>query len=299
MKIEDLFLVKIAYEEGSFLRIKDKLGKSEDKIKEELIKIESDIGVKLFKVVKNRVVFIEAGVIFAENCCRALAGFDTMSSDFIKSKDIDSLSMGVENKISLIYITRASQIAMDKHGISFNILHLSREDIVKGVYERKYEVGVIILDDDLRGTLDKYSLEFKRVSSRRPVVIVDKNHPLSKNKVISLEDLKKYNRVSFQNPLEDRFSDRYSLKEKYGINLGKILVENLGDAFQILKNSSFYFLGGINEDEGDRLEGFKVIPIKEITDRQEVGYIIRKGEPIRAIFKEIADLLEKFKTVKC
>lgn len=295
MKIEDLFLIRMAYEVNHIEKMRTKLGKSEDKIIKQLLHIQSTVGTHLFDISKNNIIFTEDGLEFYHCCVKAARGLDNLQRAFQRHQKIDVLEVAVEDSISLEYIILCSQIVAEKYDVKFNFIYMTGEEVIRRVHEGVYEVGVITKNRYLSDQLEKNGLAFHPRSSRRSVVIVDSKHPLSKKKEISLKNLKGYQRIALDKPLEDVYVNCYQLKEKYGIPNGKILVKNVGEGFQLLKESGMYMITGINEGAGQKLEGLVDIPIKELKGSLEVGYIHRKDEIVRDLFEEIAQLVYEFK----
>lgn len=83
-----------------------------------------------------------------------------------------------------------------------NLRECSMDRVIRDVFEKKSEVGIIFLSTTTESFIRKFltsrNLEFNEILSMSPSVFFRKNHPMAVYKEIDLEDMKEYPFASFE-----------------------------------------------------------------------------------------------------
>lgn len=298
MKIEYLFDIVAIYNQKSLRKAADERGIAEMTIKKHLDLIELELGEKIYKSKVGTIELTDEGVAFYLYAVKALAEITGYKNRQLEKIYDDKISFGVDVNVFLGYIYICSKLIGEKYDVKFNILQLYKEDILEGVKDGKYDAGLIIIDKITKEKVERYNLEYQKICTRRPVVMVSENHPLAKLSEVSLSELEKYKRISLKNSFEEFYCFEHDIEIKYGMKRSNVVFKYIGDVLLSLRNSEFFFIGGINEDEEILLKGLKAVEITELKERVEVGYIYYKTKTIVEPIKAIVDIRETFKTIK-
>lgn len=290
MKLEYLYALVEVYHEKSITGAAQKLSLSDKTVHKYLNNLELEIGIKLTIRSSRGITFTEEGhafYIYAYNTINNLESFKSSLIEPIKDYTIVS-----ESKVFISSIIACSEQVVENYKIKFIFRELYKEEILVGLRDKEYDLGVITMDYGIPMNLEHYGLEFVPVTKRRAVVIVNENHPLACKDEISLMALKDYKRLVFENPFDDYYNYYYNLESNYGLKRGNMLLNYLGDMeLMLMYNESYYYLGGISEQEARILEGVKVIYIKEIQDETPIGYVYNKEVTIDPVLQNLIDLV--------
>lgn len=298
LKIEYLYDIVALYNEKSIKGAAKELGISNITLKKHIEKIEVELGGKIYKDLGNNIELTDEGISFYLSAVKILSELTGYKNENLHKENKKQISIGLDVNIFPGYIYICSEKVGEKHHIQFNILQLYKENILEGVRDGYYDSGVIILDNVTKRIAEQYNLVYKEICTRRPVIMVSKKHPLAKFDEVSLRDLENYKRISLKNSFEEFYCFENDVEIKYGLKISNVKFKSISDVMVSLIDSPFYFIGGINEDEESLLHELKVIGIKELKERVEVGYIHCKAKPLLEPIKEIVEIRENIKKTR-
>ena len=249
--------------------------------------LEKELGVPLFERVGRNVRLTSYGAEFNEHICLALSEVD-------KAVDLMRLySSGLSGQIrigTVISIQRnflplllSSFRKEFGDNIVFDIHQATTYSCIKGIQDGKLDVAFC-------GKLqDERDISYIPMLTQNLVVGVDTSHELARRKSISLEELKKYNLVSYRAEsyvstiLEGLFR-RAELSPKQGFN-DEISAASLVCAE---KNVVAVMLETLDDHN---IEGFVSIPIEEVRDPFHIIYLAYKEHASHSC---VADQLIEF-----
>ena len=149
-------------------------------------------------------------------------------------------------------------------------------DIIEDVANLRSEIGVLYLnafnETVIRKTLRDNGLIFEPLFRAKPHVFIGKDSPLSKKRSITLEDLKPYPRLSYEQGSHNSFY--FSEEILSTVDCEKeLIVRDRATLFNLLIGLNGYTIcsGVINEE----LNGPNIIakPLK-VDDYMQIGYIL-------------------------
>ena len=178
----------------------------------------------------------------------------------------------------------------------FRLRETKTYEIIEDVAQLRSEVGLIFLNKFneavLRKTFREHELEFTRLFIAEPHIFVGQDHPLAGKKVVSVEDLAPYPRLSYEQGEHNAFyfaeeiqSTRPSAKE--------IMVCDRATLFNLLigMDGYTYSSGIINE----KLHGRNIVAIPlEVDDYMEIGYLTHKRVTPSTFATKFIEELKRF-----
>ncbi len=169
--------------------------------------------------------------------------------------------------------------------------------IIEDVRNRFSDLGILYLSDSnenvLKKMFEEYNLNFVELLSSTPHVFIKKEHPLAKQKSVTLDDLKPYPRLSFvqgayesSNFSEELFSNEYSEKSIKVSDRAAIVNFMIGlDGYTISSGIFPKYLHG---------NSIISIPLEE-NETMHIGYIINKDKELSELGQIYVEALKKFK----
>lgn len=157
----------------------------------------------------------------------------------------------------------------------FRIRETQTYEIIEDVAKLRSEVGILYLNKDnekvLRKTLHENSLQFHRLFIAKPHVFIGLNNPLASKKIITLEDLLPYPRLSYEQGEHNSFYFAEEIQSTHN-SPKDIIVSDRATLFNLLIGLNGYTIcsGIINET----LNGPNIISIPlNVDDYMDIGYI--------------------------
>ncbi len=198
----------------------------------------------------------------------------------------------------------------------FSFCEKKASDVIMDVASEKSSIGILYLSeanrDSITRALENAALEFHHLTECNAFVYLHKNHPLSKNESLSLEELKPYHFVTFDtDDVRSFFSEE--VIARYGLDKA-ITVADRSTELSLLEHLKGYtFLSGVFEEvpgfelgegadtlnaaAGENSEDFLLIPLKnpdgKISHCFELGYITKRNTRLDNISLKYIDLVRR------
>lgn len=177
----------------------------------------------------------------------------------------------------------------------FHMRETQTYDIIDDVAHRRSEIGVLYLnkfnETVIRKTLRDNGLTFTSLFKAKPHVFIGSASPLAKKKSLTLEDLKPYPRLSYEQGSHNSFY--FSEEILSTIDSDKeIIVRDRATLFNLLIGLNGYTIcSGVISQE---LNGPNIIakPLK-VDDYMEIGYILPTNVPTSNLTKTYIQMLER------
>jgi DNA-binding transcriptional LysR family regulator len=166
-------------------------------------------------------------------------------------------------------------------------------DIIRDVSQLRSEIGILYInkfnETIIQKTLRDNNLSFTPLFKVKPHVFIGRNSPLAKKKALTLEDLKPYPRLSYEQGSHNSFY--FSEEILSTVDCDKeIIVRDRATLFNMLIGMDGYTIcSGIISEE---LNGPNIVarPLK-VNDYMEVGYILPKAIRPSTLTLEYINLL--------
>ena len=192
------------------------------------------------------------------------------------------------------FVELVKQFGMDEY--EFAVHETKTHQVIEDVRNFKSEIGILYVNDFNRKVLTKmfheYGLEFHELLNCRIYVYMWKGHPLAKREKITLEELKEYPCLSF----EQGGNNSFYFAEEVLSNLEykqTIKADDRATMLNLMTGLNGYTLcSGIicEELNGD---GYTAVPFAA-EETMTIGYLKRKGIPLSHLGSRYIEILKQY-----
>jgi len=182
----------------------------------------------------------------------------------------------------------------------FSIHETKTRDVLEHVRDMKSEVGIVSYSSAneavLKKLLKEYQLDFVPLMTREAYAYVWKNHPYAGRNVVSLEELKKFHCVAFDQSDDSNFYLTEEAMADYDFEK-MIRSDDRATTMEILAELNGYSIGsGMLSGDDVILQGLTAIKLKE-EDPLIIGYITRSGAELSKYGQEYVNDLQRFREI--
>ena len=261
--------------------------------------LEEELGIKIFDRNNKGISLSEQGNEFLTYAKQAVSQYELIEDRYLKSdKDKKHFSVSMQHYVFAVhaFVNVIKEYKTDKY--VYTVRETKTDEVLSDVKKIKSEIGIISYSKSNKNIMKKlfreYGLEFYPLMVRNTYAYVWKGHPLTEKKEISLDELKEYPCVSFDQSSDSEF---YLSEEALGdYEFDKLIKSNdRATSAEIMAQLNGYSIGtGIMTDSITFKDEFVAIKLKE-EDPLTIGYIIRKNHKISDIGKAYIEELQKYK----
>ena len=272
------YIVTIA-DTGTISGAAKKLFISQPSLTEAVREIENEMGIKIFSRTNKGVILSAEGEEFLGYARQVIEQTNLIEERYLGGAPVrhqfcvsaQHYSFAVEAFVALLK-------EYGKEEYDFRIRETKTHEIIDDVAKLRSEVGVLYLngfnETVLRKAFRQNDLAFTRLFIAKPHVFVSASGPLASKKVLTLEDLKPYPRLSYE---QGEYNSFYFSEEILSTMESRkdIMVSDRATLFNLLIGLDGYTIcsGVINEDLNG--SNIKAIPL-DVDDYMEIGYITHK-----------------------
>ncbi len=257
-----------------------KLYVSQPALSTSIRELEDEIGIGIFERSNKGVSLTEEGREFISYAKMAVSQYSILEDMYLsKDKSKEHFSVSTQHYNFAIRSFSDTIKAADPDKYVFSIHETRTEEVLNNVREMKSEVGIVSYSENNRKVIHKlfreYGLTFEPLMMRDTYIYFWKDHPLAGEKCLSLDDLKDYPCVSFDQHSD---SDFYLQEEAMaGYDFEKLIKsEDRATSMELIAALNAYSVGsGMLSDEDATLKGLVSVKLKE-EDPLTIGYIVRK-----------------------
>ena len=262
--------------------------------------LEEEIGVELFRRSSRGILLTPDGEEFIGYAKQVVEQYQLIESKYVQKEKVKkkfSVSMQHYTFAVNAFVELVKQFGMDEY--EFAVHETKTYQVIEDVRDFKSEIGILYVNDFNRKVLTKmfheYGLEFHELLNCSIYVYMWKGHPLAKREMITLEELKEYPCLSFEQGGNNSF---YFAEEVLSTYEYKRLIkaDDRATMLNLMVGLNGYTLcsGIICED----LNGSDYCAVKLDSDEiMTIGYIARKGVNISALgikyLEEISKYMDK------
>jgi DNA-binding transcriptional LysR family regulator len=207
MRIDQLYYVLEAVKTGSFTKAADNLYMKQPSLRTAITNLENELGFKIFVRTKTGVYLTPQGNKYLPNMKEIIHIYQFLKSDHLTKKD--SLQIGVGRYFSgymeAAYKTFRNYMSLGNDtciDCTFTTSHSNRE-LVKKILKGELNMAFIsyfpslLKSDHWLSSQMNYSIKFDLICNDELTVIMDRTHPLAKQKKVSIDMLKSYLLIFF------------------------------------------------------------------------------------------------------
>ena len=260
--------------------------------------LEKEIGIELFKRSSHGTVLTPEGEEFLGYARQVTDQYQLLENRYVyrtKGKKKFSVSMQHYSFAVKAFVELVKQFGMDEY--EFAVYETRTYDVLMDVKNFKSELGILYRNDFNVKVLNKLmkdnNLEFHDLFSCGTYVYLWKDHPLADKTEITMEDLKEYPCLSFEQGGNNSF---YFAEEVLSTYEYKRLIkaDDRATMLNLMVGLNGYTLcsGIICED----LNGSDYCAVKLDSDEiMTIGYVARKGVNISALGKKYLEEISRYK----
>lgn len=260
--------------------------------------LEKEIGFELFRRSQSGIRITPEGEEFIGYARQVVEQYNLLDAKYIKKDAVKkkfSVSMQHYAFAVKAFAEIVRQFGMDEY--EFAVHETKTYEVIEDVKNYKSEIGIIYLNEFNRRILtklfDEYGLEFHELLTCGIYVYMWKGHPLANKKKVSLEDLKEYHCLSFEQGEYNSFYFSEEVLSTYQYNR-VIKADDRATLLDLMVELNGYTLcSGIVCEE---INGREYCTVKLQSDeKMTIGYLIRKGAVISLIGQKYLEEILKYK----
>ena len=261
--------------------------------------LEEELGIIIFDRSNKGISLTDEGREFVTYAQRVVGQYEILENRYL-SKDHDREIFSVSTQ-HYNFAIKAFTAVIKKNKPSkyrFSVHETKTKEVLEDVRKLKSEVGIISFSGANENLIKKlfkdYQLEFTPLMKRETYAYVWKDHKFAGRKEISLDELKDYPCVSFNQSSEGNF---YLTEEALSDHeYDKMIIsDDRATTMEIIAELGGYSIGtGILSWEDAILQGLVSIKLKE-EDPLIIGYITAKGSVRSHYGKAYVEELLKYK----
>ena len=257
-----------------------------------------EIGVELFRRTNRGISVTPEGEEFLGYARQVVEQYALIESKYVakeQTKKKFSVSMQHYTFAVSAFVQLVKQFGMDEY--EFAIHETRTYDVIQDVKNFKSEIGILYINDFNRNVLTKLfhesNLEFHPILECSIYVYMWKGHPLAGQEMITLEDLREYPCLSFE---QGAYNSFYFAEEVLSTYEYKRLIkaDDRATLLNLMVGLNAYTLcSGIICEE---LNGSYYCAVKLDSDEvMTIGYLVRKGVTISPLGQKYLEEISKYK----
>ena len=261
--------------------------------------LEDELGLVIFERTNKGVSLTDEGREFLVYAKKAVGQYEILEDRYLSSGgDGDSFSVSAQhyNFAVRAFAEVIKKLKPDRY--VFSIRETKTRAVLDDVGSLKSEVGIVSFSGSneavIRKLLRDLQLQFTPLMRRETYVYVWKDHELAGRKELSVEDMRDYPCVSFDQSDDGLF---YLAEEAMADHRfdKMIKTDDRATSIELMANLGGYSVGsGMLSDENAVLHGVVSVKMKE-EDPLTIGYITRKGRALSKYGEAYIEELLKYK----
>lgn len=298
MTIQQLKYVIAVAETGSITEAARKLFISQPSLSGAIKEIEKEANLTIFNRCRTGAALTTEGMEFVGYARQVVQQMELLESRFISGqpeKQRFCVSTQHYTFAANAFADLIKQYGQERYEFIMN--ETQTHQIIEDVRNRFSDLGLLYLSDSnqsvLRKLFDDYDLIFHELFTATPHVFLDRDHPLAKEKTLSLQDLKPFPRLNFvQGAYESaNFAEELFSNEIVDKNIrvsDRAAVVNLMIGLQAYTISSGIYAKYLH---GNRIIS---VPLNE-QDTMHIGYILNKSVILSELGEHYIRLIEQYR----
>lgn len=260
--------------------------------------LEEEIGIELFIRTNRGISITQEGKEFLGYARQVVEQYELIEHKYVdktESKKKFAVSMQHYTFAINAFVEMVKQFGMDEYEFAVN--ETKTYEVIEDVKNFKSEIGILYLNEFNKKVLNKIfkenQLEFNPLMDCSIYVYMWKKHPLAAKKKLTLEDLKEYPCLSFDQGSNNSFYFAEEVLSTYDYKR-LIKANDRATLLNLMVGLNGYTLcSGIICEE---LNGSDYCAIKlDSNELMTIGYIHRRDIPISPLGKKYIEEISKYK----
>lgn len=299
MNINQIKYVLTVARSASMREAASKLYISQPALSASIRELEDELGILIFERSNKGITLTEAGYEFIAYAKKAVNQYEILEDKYLsKDKDKERFSVSTQHYTFAIHSFANVINRFNPEKYIFSIHETRTNAVLENVRDMKSEVGVISYSGEnekiMKKLFKEYQLDFYPLMKRETYVYVWKNHKLASAEQVSIEELREYPCVIFDQNDDSNF---YLNEEAMGnYEFDKVIKsDDRATTLEIIADTGGFSIGsGMLAQEAATLKGLVAVKLRE-EDPLIIGYIVRKGSSLSIYGKSYVEELQKYK----
>ena len=298
MTLQQLKYVVTTADTGTVSEAAKRLYIAQPSLTASIKELEHELGITIFHRTNKGVIVSADGEEFLGYARQVVEQYALIESKYVakeQTKKKFSVSMQHYTFAVSAFVQLVKQFGMDEY--EFAIHETRTYDVIQDVKNFKSEIGILYINDFNRNVLTKLfhesNLEFHPILECSIYVYMWKGHPLAGQEMITLEDLREYPCLSFE---QGAYNSFYFAEEVLSTYEYKRLIkaDDRATLLNLMVGLNAYTLcSGIICEE---LNGSDYCAVKLDSDEvMTIGYLVRKGVTISPLGQKYLEEISKYK----
>lgn len=210
MTLQQLRYIIIVAEKGSINEAAKYLYISQPSLSNSIKELEEELGFPIFIRTNRGVTLSHKGMEFLGYARQVITQADLLEEKYIKkTKQIKSFCASSQHYpfVSHAFVELVKEYEEDDY--NFTLSETTTYEVIENVKTLYSEIGILYLskynEAVIRKILTENNLIFEELVRAKPHVFLYKEHPLAKEELIDLEDLREYPKISFNQGMYNAF----------------------------------------------------------------------------------------------
>ena len=297
MTLQQLKYIITIAETGSITMAAERLFIAQPSLSKSVAELEKEMGISIFNRSNRGVYLSEDGTKFLSYARQIVEQTELLESEY-KSAAPPRRAFSVSSQhyafVVNAFVELVREYGRDKY--EFTLRELKTAEIIEDVRTHRSDIGILFLCNFNREVichiLRNEEMQFIRLFTARPHVFVSKNNPLVEQKSVTLEDLRKFPRLTYDQGVKNSF---YFAEELHitAESPKNIVVSDRATLFNLLIGLDGYTISsGILSSD---LNGENIVSIPlESSETMEIGYITTTDRPMNAMTSRYLEHLNRY-----
>ncbi len=301
MNITQLKYVLEVAASSSMREASTKLYVSQPALSASIRELEDELGILIFERTNKGISLTDDGREFLTYAKKAVGQYGILEDRYL-SKDAGKEKFSVSTQHYNFAIKAFTDVIkrMKPEKYVFSIHETKTKEVLDDVGTLKSEVGIISFSGTNEALIKKifrdYQLDFTPLMRRDTYIYVWEGHPFAGRKEISIDEMKDYPCVSFDQTGDGNFYITEEALADYSFDK-MIKSDDRATTMEIIAEIGGYSVGsGMLSRKDSILKGLVSIKMKE-EDPLTIGYIVRKGSALSRYGEEYVKELLKYKEI--
>lgn len=297
MTLQQLKYIITIAECGSITSAAGKLLVAQPSLSKSVSELEKEMGITIFYRNNRGVYLSEEGSKFLSYARQVMEQAELLEQQY-KQKDTVRRVFAVSSQ-HYAFVVNAFVALVKEYGknkYEFTLRESRTHDIIEDVRTSRSELGILFLSNFNREVilriLQNADLKFTSLFTAKPHVFVSSENPLAEKNTVTLDDLKAFPRLTYEQGINNSF---YYSEELHSTEESpqSIIVTDRATLFNLLIGLNGYTISsGILSSD---LNGTNIVSIPlESNETMEVGYISPMDRPLNAVSKRYLEHLKNY-----
>lgn len=299
MNINQIKYVLAVASSSSMREASTRLYVSQPALSASIHELEEELGILIFERTNKGISLTDEGREFISYAKKAVGQYEILEDRYLsKDSGKERFSVSTQHYNFSIKAFTDTIRSMEPEKYVFSIHETKTKEVLEDVYSLKSEIGIISFsssnEDVIKKLFKDYQLEFVPLMKRDTYIYVWKDHEFADRRTISLDELKGYPCVSFDQTNDGNFYLTEEAMADYDFDK-MIKSDDRATTMEIIAELGGYSVGsGMLSGEDAILQGLVSIKLEE-EDPLIIGYITRKGIALSAYGGKYVEELLKYK----